>query len=277
MAELSNRRPAETTERFDPTVRAPDNNEPLLDADGNAIAELTVADADELADAGETLAQIAAAERSWRFGHVIVDEAQDLTPMQWRMIARRARGNSMTIVGDLAQRSIGEPGSWADHLPPTLGDFAYEELTINYRSPAEINELAAVVLADLAPELNPPQSIRSSGHQPQVVALDDLGVSLQHLIADTRAAQPTGRLAVIGAEGIERGHSDGSDGDGVHWLTPWQAKGLEFDSVILVEPSRIVAQPHGLSLLFVGLTRTTDRLLIAHRAPLPSVLADYFS
>lgn len=254
--------------RPDRRVRAVDNNEVLLDNDGEPITELIVASADALAEAEINVAEIASRQRSWRYGHVIVDEAQDLTPMQWRMVARRARGGAMTIVGDLAQRSIGEPGRWPDHLPPSLGDFAYQELTINYRSPAEINRVAAHVLTALAPELNAPESIRSSGHEPIAVPVADLSDGLEDLVRATRAEVPEGRLAVIGATEDEQ-----TNIDGVQWISPWQSKGLEFDTVILVEPSRIMAQEHGLSLLFVALTRTTDRLIIAHQEPLPDVLA----
>ena len=255
-------------DRFDPVLRAPDNAEPLLDNDGLPITELDPDSSDALAEASATIAELAAGKRSWRYGHVIVDEAQDLTPMQWRMIGRRARGGSMTVVGDLAQRSIGEPGSWSDHLPESAGNFAYQELTINYRSPSEINAVASVVLEELAPELNAPRSIRASGHPPEVVALPDLGSSLHDLVTQTRAAHPVGRLAVIGAEGIERQKIEG-----VQWVTPWQSKGLEFDTVILVEPARILEAEYGLSLLYVALTRTTDRLTVAHRRDLPPLVA----
>jgi len=87
-------------------------------------------------------------------------------------------------------------------------------------------------------------------------------------VTETRTAHPAGRLAVIGAQGIERQKIEG-----VQWITPWQSKGLEFDTVILVEPARILEAEHGLSLLYVALTRTTDRLIVAHRRDLPPLLA----
>ena len=237
-----------------------------FESDGAPIAELAVESLDGLTDRGATVAELAANRRAWRFGHVIVDEAQDLTPMQWRMIVRRARRGSMTIVGDLAQRSIGEPGVWPDHLPPSLDDFAYRELTINYRSPAEVNELATGILAQLAPDLTPSQAIRSVGRHARVLEVADLASSLEQHARLLRDAVPGGRMVVISVEPwlfvI----------DGVQVLTPWQSKGLEFDSVVLVEPAAILEAVGGLSLLYVAITRTTDRLDIIHQRPLPEVL-----
>jgi len=249
-------------------VRAEDTGNPLLDNDGEPIRELTPDSADALLDKGESIAEMATLEKLWRFGHVIVDEAQDLTPMQWRMVARRARRRSMTIVGDLAQRSIGEPGAWRDHLPETIGDFDYRELSVNYRSPAEINDLAAAVLAELAPELTAPQSIRAVGLPPQVVRVDSIGTGLAEVVAWERAENRNGRTAVIGADDAEV-----TPIRGVEWFTAREAKGLEFDSVVLVEPARMLDDEHGLSLLYVAVTRTTKKLTIVHERDLPDVLA----
>ncbi len=238
-----------------------------FESDGAPIAELDIESLDGLVDRGATIAELASGRRSWRFGHVIVDEAQDLTPMQWRMITRRSTRGSVTIVGDLAQRSISEPGSWDEHLPAGFSDFAYRELTINYRSPAEINVVASAVLEELAPELTAPEAIRSVGHSPDVVQLPDMADSLISEVHRIRAASDRGRMAVVGVDlpfesGVE----------GVVWLSPWQAKGLEFDTVVLAEPAKILDQPSGLSLLYVAVTRTTDRLIVAHQRPLPGVL-----
>jgi len=249
-------------------VRAEDTGNPLLDNDGEPIRELTPDSADALLDKGESIAEMATIEKLWRFGHVIVDEAQDLTPMQWRMVARRARRRSMTIVGDLAQRSIGEPGAWADHLPESIGEFDYRELSVNYRSPAEINELAAAILADLAPELTAPKSIRAVGMRPETVRVESLATDLSEIVAWERAENRAGRTAVIGAEPDEV-----TEIRGVEWFSAREAKGLEFDSVVLVEPARLLDQEHGLSLLYVAVTRTTKKLTIVHERDLPEVLA----
>ncbi len=252
----------------DHVLREQPEGYPLLDNDGAPLSEIDVDNVDDAyVDQGVTLQELAAGQRAWRFGHVIVDEAQDLTPMQWRMITRRARGGSMTIVGDLAQRSIGQPGTWRDHLPASVEDFSYQELTINYRSPAEVNELAAAVLAELAPSLASPQSIRTSGHRPTTVRVDDID-ELTDVVLAERMALASGQLAVIGAE--QPAHFERA---GVQWLSAWKSKGLEFDSVIVVEPARILEQPNGLSLLYVALTRTTSRLSIVHQRDVPDVIA----
>lgn len=240
-----------------------------FESDGTPIGELDVDAPDSLLDRGETVAEQAVGERSWRFGHVIVDEAQDLTPMQWRMIARRSHGGGITVVGDLAQRSIGPPGEWADHLPVEFQGFAQAELTINYRAPAEINDLASAVLAELAPELTGSKSIRSVGSRPTVDRLADLDGDLSAYVERRSAARPDRRLAVIG---FDLPRPDQPAG-GVVLLDPWQAKGLEFDAVVVVEPARFLDEQHGLSLLYVALTRTTGELAIVHRRGIPPVLA----
>lgn len=253
----------------DHVIREQPEGYPLLDNDGIPMSEISVDNVDDAyVDHGVTLQELAAGQRAWRFGHVIVDEAQDLTPMQWRMITRRARGGSMTIVGDLAQRSIGEPGTWREHLPESVADFSYQELTINYRSPAEVNDLASAVLAELAPALAAPQSIRTSGHPPKTVQVADIDQVADVVLAE-RMALPSGQVAVIGATEAARFVREG-----VQWLTPWKAKGLEFDSVIVVEPARILRQPNGLSLLYVALTRTTSRLTIVHHEDVPATIAE---
>lgn len=247
----------------DHTIRAEDNGQPLLDADGNPFVELEVDRVDDVDEAGDTVAELASRQREWRFGHVIVDEAQDLTPMEWRMVERRAIGGSMTIVGDLAQRSIGPPGTWVDNLPGRLADHSYAELTVNYRSPAEVNALASEILAELAPSLRPSTAIRSTGDRPTVERVDDVNVALPAIVEREMAALPEGRASVIGI-GLP---------SEVEPLTPWEAKGLEFDTVVLVEPAAILAEEHGLSLLYVAVTRATHRLVIVHADPLPEVVA----
>lgn len=194
------------------TVRAEDNGEALLDNDGNVIRELAPESVDELLDHGQSLRDLASSSRSWRFGHVIVDEAQDLTPMQWRMVARRTQGNSMTIVGDLAQRSVGEPGTWRDHLPESISEFDYRELTTNYRSPSEIADLAAGILAELAPDLPAPRALRSSGEQPRFVAAEDVARELPLLLRAAQADAPDGRIAVIGLKAMNVATSPESSG-----------------------------------------------------------------
>ncbi len=262
----------------DRTVRAPDNNQPLLDAEGLPFQELDADRPDDIAQRSATVRQLAVDEQVWRFGHVIVDEAQDLTPMQWRMVVRRSRRGSVTMLGDLAQRSIGEPGTWDDHLPPEFSLFEQQNLTTNYRSPAEINDLAASVLAELAPDLPPSRAVRHSGQTPEVIQVQSIDDELADLVyRDDQSPPPV----VIGIDlpDLSAGHAAGGVGSagsaeqGCRVLSPWKAKGLEFDSVVVVEPARLLDEPNGLSLLYVALTRSTDRLTIVHRRPLPEALA----
>lgn len=248
----------------DHTIRAEDNGQPLLDVDGQPFVELEVDRVDDVDDTGDTVAELASRQREWRYGHVIVDEAQDLTAMEWRMVARRAIGRSMTIVGDLAQRSIGPPGTWAEHLPEELADHAYTELTVDYRSPAEVNGLATAILAELAPELRPSTAIRQTGSHPTVETVDSIERDLGPIVEREKQRLVEGRVATIGLS-IP---SDVEDS-----LTPRQAKGLEFDTVVLVEPASILRQDHGLSLLYVAVTRATHRLVIVHEEPLPPVVS----
>lgn len=257
---------SDRADQSDRIVRASDNNAPILDGDGLPISELELDQVDAATDRRVSVAELAAEQHAWRFGHVIVDEAQDLTPMQWRMIARRTQGNSMTVVGDLAQRSIGQPGRWEDHLPPTISEVTYKELTINYRAPAEVNDLAGKVLAELAPDLSAPRSIRSVGKSPRAVQVSNTARDLPDLINQARSDLKSGTVAVIGLDLPQ----------GIDHLTPWQVKGLEFDSVIIVEPARILEEEYGLSLLYVAITRSTSELLLVHSRPLPEVLASSF-
>lgn len=258
----------------DRTVRAPDNNQPLLDAEGLPFQELDVDRPDDIAQRSATVRQLAVDEQVWRFGHVIVDEAQDLTPMQWRMVVRRSRKGSVTMLGDLAQRSVGEPGTWDDHLPPEFSLFDQQNLTTNYRSPAEINELAATVLAELAPELPPSRAVRRSGHEPEIVQVESIEQELRSVVVGGHSSAPpvgTGAPVVIGFDLPDLGSIEPGGAD-VRVLSPWKAKGLEFDSVIVVEPARFLDESNGLSLLYVALTRSTDRLTVVHQRPLPDCL-----
>ena len=269
--------PARTRGAVDRTVLAPDNNQPMLDAEGNPFQELDVERPDEISQRSATVRQLAVDEQVWRFGHVIVDEAQDLTPMQWRMVVRRSRKGAVTMLGDLAQRSIGEPGTWDDHLPPEFSLFEQQNLTTNYRSPAEINDLSASLLEELAPGLPRSRAVRRSGRTPEIIAVRSVKESLADLVAaafvnDSGNTDGVGQPpAVIGFDLPDLASVDQRRPPRV--LSPWKAKGLEFDTVFVVEPARFLDEPNGLSLLYVALTRSTDRLTIVHERPLPKALA----
>jgi DNA helicase IV len=223
------------------------------------------------------------------FGHVLVDEAQDLTAMQWRMLARRCPSGSMTLVGDPGQASRpGALASWSDVLEhvPQHAPVRFVTLTINYRTPSEVMEVASRLLAVAAPAVEPSRSVRSTGEQPLFVATPPDRL-LDETAAHARAALArTGTLAVIApaalhAEIISRlGDVDASTDAtealdaAVAVLEPAEAKGLEFDHVVVVEPNRLVtADRAGLRLLYVTITRTTKTLTVVHAEPLPEGLA----
>ncbi|TDB99448.1 helicase, partial [Micromonospora fluostatini] len=181
------------------------------EADGGEILGVTdLIDADRLLERQEeadrlTTAQRAAADRNWAFGHVIVDEAQELSPMAWRLLMRRCPSRSMTIVGDVAQTGAlsGTP-SWADALEPYVAQrWRLEELTVSYRTPAEIMAVAAEVLTEIDPELSPPRSVRESGVPPwdRSVSPDRLAADLVAATAREAAELTEGRLGVIVPEG----------------------------------------------------------------------------
>jgi DNA helicase IV len=211
-----------------------------------------------------------------QYGHVIVDEAQDLTPMQLRMVARRA-GAGFTLLGDIAQ-ATGPIAydRWAELLPHLGGDGAQvEELRHAYRVPREIMELALPLLERIAPEVEPPLAYRTGAERPRVVdAEDPLAAAYEEA---ARLSGEEGLLAVIAPPSL-RGEGSGSlfDDSRVAVLTPREAKGMEFDHVIVVEPALIVseaAEGQGLRELYVALTRPTTTLVLVHARPLPPELA----
>jgi hypothetical protein len=220
------------------------------------------------------------------FGHVVVDEAQELSPMAWRMLARRCPRGSMTIVGDLGQAaSPHAPARWEDleqHLPARKVP-QVRQLTVNYRTPAEIMDLASHVLAATAPDLTPPRSVRSTGVAPEIRAA--ASGNLVHEVAATVSSldeSVRGNLAVIAPVVLvdDIGQQLGLDvdprdllGEAHVLLTPEAAKGLEFDAVVVVEPALIVGEsPSGLRSLYVAMTRPTQRLVVVHERPLPPPL-----
>jgi DNA helicase IV len=257
---------------------------PFESDDDEEIRELDLESVDAFADQRITVGDLVGENESWRYGHVIVDEAQDLTPMQWRMIMRRVRGRSLTIVGDLAQRSGPVARSWEQLLPPELHHARRQDLTVNYRSPSEVHALALKVLAAFAPDVAGSTAIRASGHAPRFDAVTDIGAALEPVIDEalglvggqialiasvTRVDELRGMLDTLAAlEALEA-----LDADRVHLMAPRDAKGLEFDAVILVEPSQIWERPGGPAELYIALTRATQRLIVLHEQPLPPVLA----
>ncbi|MCD2194732.1 DUF2075 domain-containing protein [Actinomycetospora endophytica] len=209
------------------------------------------------------LAERAAADRDWTYRHVVVDEAQELSEMDWRVLMRRCPGRSFTVVGDLAQRrSPAGATSWAAMLEPYVpGRWVYRSLTVNYRTPAEIMAVAAAVLAEFAPGVVPPESVRAAGVPPWScpVTDDELAVVVGEFVRDE--AEREGTSVVIGPVGVPGA------------VPPSKTKGLEFDAVLVVDPEEILADGvHGPADLYVALTRATQRLGVVHRGPLPRPL-----
>jgi hypothetical protein len=253
-------------------------------ADGGLVDAATLADLNR--DSGQqlTTAERAWADPSWAYGHVIVDEAQELSAMAWRMVMRRIPTRSLTVVGDVAQRgSAAGARSWAQMLDPYVGGrWREERLTVNYRTPAEITAVAGDVLAAVAPAEQPPESVREEGVPPRAVR----GLANVPDVVDAELADMPdgGKLAVIAPTAriaeLARALPDAVPGEAaevldspVALLTVGQAKGLEFDRVVLVDPAGIWSQsPAGGHDLYVALTRATHRLTVVHDGGLPPAL-----
>ena len=208
------------------------------------------------------------------FGHVIVDEAQDLTPMQLRMVARRATAGSLTILGDIAQATGPIPyRAWGDVLEQLPGGDAadVEELRHAYRVPAEIMELALPLLPAIAPDVAPPVAFRPGGTPPRIERVDPDDLVPTALRAAAELARRDGLLAVILPDALVP-ELEGASAfeDGIPLLSPRRAKGLEFDHVVVVEPAQIAEGETGLRELYVALTRPTQTLVVVHARPLPA-------
>jgi DNA helicase IV len=227
------------------------------------------------------------------FGHIVIDEVQDLTPMQLKMATRRSLNGAMTIVGDLAQATGPlAPNDWEDvldHLPDRKPSRVIG-LSVGYRIPGQIMELANRVMAVATPALRAPQSVRVSDSMPVFVRADsaaELGGAVAAEVRSITNELPNASLGVIApdsiidelserlaAAGVKHGTATRTGLDeGVTLVPVSVVKGLELDAVIVVEPARIVADhEHGMRSLYVALTRSTQRLSIVHAAELPEPL-----
>jgi len=289
------------------------------DWDPELLRPTDVVDASVLADRTReatyaSAAERAADDRTWTFGHVIVDEAQELSPMAWRVLMRRCPSRSMTLVGDVAQTGArAGASSWGEVLAPYVAArWRREVLTVNYRTPAEIMAVAADVLAAIDPSAAAPTSVRESGIAPRAVAVDEDGLADAAASCAREArdavldAEGAGRVAVLApgarvpeladALGVAPGRVSGAraaTGDApatdaatdagtdpavdlesaVVVCEVAEAKGLEFDAVVLVDPAGVIeASPRGLNDLYVALTRATRSLVVVHPGALPTVL-----
>ena len=246
------------------------------------------------------LAERAAKDRAWAYGHIVVDEAQELSPMAWRALLRRCPSRSFTVVGDLDQRRGSKrPGSWEKALGPAARAFAAEyALTVSYRTPATLTTLAEGVVARAgAPVLYPMTAVRDVEgcyRVTHVEAPEDATASSRSTdplweaarqaqqVAEERldreAGTSRGRVAII--VGAQRARAWGADVDGetalserVALLSANASKGLEFDSVVLVEPGEIMSD--GIGDLFVALTRATHDVHVVHVGPLPAGMEEW--
>lgn len=228
------------------------------------------------------------------YGHIVVDEAQDLSPMQLRMLNRRSLNGSMTVVGDIAQST----GQWAHEswdeildLLPARRPPRRAELTTGYRLPAPNMALAARVLRLAAPGLTPPVSIRADGDPPTLVDAHRVGITrgVVDATVDELEAVGVGNVAVICPSSLVDSVSEALDAAGIahgqatrHGLDTQVTvvpvglvKGLELDASVVVEPARIVTEEaQGMRALYVALTRATKRLSVVHAEPLPACLVD---
>jgi len=226
------------------------------------------------------------------YGHIVVDEAQDLSPMQLRMVARRSLSGSITVVGDIGQATgPWAPAGWDEvtaHLPSQRAP-RQVELTVSYRTPAEVVEVAGRVLALAAPALAPPTTVRRTGVPPRFVSAGEgpLAGAVVRVARETVAEVSPGTTAVLApgslvaelALALDAAGLEASDprteglGAPLSLLPVDLANGLEFDAVVVVEPEVLVAEsPQGLRALYVALTRPTRRLAVVHRRPLPAAL-----
>lgn len=267
-----------------------------IGVDGVVTAEMLAA-AQEPETTWASVADRARADRTWTYGHVIVDEAQELTYMQWRMLFRRSPLRSFTIVGDLAQSSGADASSdWASVLRPFAGEnWRLAELTVNYRTPERITNAAAQVATMAGRPVTTPKALRMGDYDPEVLwtKASRRDETLLQALTTQLERIPEGLMGVIAVEEnyeavlrllethypqrVWTGTGRRKQRD-IVLVTPQQAKGLEYDSVVILEPQEIVAAADGsVGDLYVAMTRATQTLTMittAATGELPAGLRD---
>ncbi|WFE54728.1 UvrD-helicase domain-containing protein [Micromonospora sp. WMMD1155] len=230
---------------------------PLLDAVADLLGEV-----DAPSPQGEFVAERARRQRGWVYGHVVIDEAQELSEMQWLMVLRRCPSRSITAVGDIDQAEAAHRHtSWAEAVRAAFGDrWTAAELTICYRTPREVMDLTAPVLREAGSHNAPPRAVRSSGITPWELTITpaELADAAAQAVRRLRRRWYGGTVGVIApADRIAELSSVLSD---VPVLTAAESKGLEWDATLVVDPHRIAAEPRGWNGLYVALTRCTQEL-----------------
>lgn len=279
LAELLGSSPQPTQARDDSARDYAEAVVDMTETGGMVTAEMLAARWEEQGPSS-TLAERALEDREWTYGHLVVDEAQELSPMQWRVLFRRVPSKSATVVGDLAQSSqVDNARTWGSILSEFVGGrFALQVLTVSYRTPQAVMDLANRYLHRHFPQLELVESVRQGGAEPRLdtfAAESDVLGSLAEAAAQEVAEAAGGKIAVIAEERLidpiaevladaDFGRSVTGLDHQIALITPQQAKGLEFDSVIIVEPGHIapVGSDEGIGGLYVALTRTTERLRI---------------
>ena len=224
--------------------------------------------------------------RTPSLAHVVVDEAQDLSPMECRALGRRCSTGAATVLGDLAQGTTPWAASSWSSLLSNLGkpETDVRELSVGYRVPRQILDFASSLLAVIAPELRPASSLRADPGALDIVQVPSAALAREVVAAASQACTRPGSVAVIAADPQVRSLASAFDAAGLEHGAPGSdarltlvpvtlAKGLEYDHVIVVEPARIAqAEARGLQRLYVALTRAVSRLTVVYAEPLPAPL-----
>ena len=244
-----------------PVPPEPDAEDPVFIEGGDAEELVTLSD--RLHDAR----QIDEDEPRDTYAHVLVDEAQDISPMQWRMIGRRGPQASWTIVGDPAQSAFPHPEQTRSALDELVGNAPSRTFTLtkNYRSPTEVFDLAAEVVVTVQPDADLPQAVRSVGVQPTVVRTDALWAEVRSQL-DDMLQEVDGTIGLVCPASLVDQAGDLATNPRIIPVTTMQAKGLEYDGAVVVDPERIVSETgnptSGVRVLYVALTRPTQRLAV---------------
>ncbi len=250
----------------------PDARPSLFIEGGSDVTEF-VTTADKLA---RTVEHDLTSDRHETYAHLLVDESQDITPMQWRMLRRRGSQASWTIVGDLAQSSWPDLDEVGRAVRDLIGTAPHRDfrLSVNYRSPAEVFDLAAKVVKVAYPKADLPRAVRSTGHDPELLTTTESAlVSDLVRIIDRLTDSVGGTVGVIAPpsrlEGLREAlpqrlatRMNPANLARVIFVSPLEAKGLEYDAVVVVSPDEIVTEsPGGVRVLYVALTRPTQLLV----------------